>query len=119
MVKGNKDPIPNISSVQNREIIQRLNFLYQASVYLQSIAPTSSRLHAPDSEADELEDKMCAGPSPANEPTKGVQRQRKRKRVANKTTADLARSYVQCMHVVGQKTTVKMYATTRLRFVSI
>lgn len=77
MVKRQKEDTPNINATPNCDIIQRLNFLCQASVYLQSLEP----------------------PSRSRSKGKG---QRKG------TTRDLARSYVQCMRAVGQKTTVKM-----------
>ena len=34
MAKKSKDEVPNPNSVSNRDILQRLNFLYQASVLL-------------------------------------------------------------------------------------
>ena len=42
MGKKQKEETPNINATPNRDIIQRLNFLYQASVYLQSIEPSAS-----------------------------------------------------------------------------
>ncbi|KIL62399.1 hypothetical protein M378DRAFT_81285 [Amanita muscaria Koide BX008] len=94
MVKGNKDPIPNISSVQNREIIQRLNFLYQASVYLQNLSQTT--LSPASTPKDE--DKHAR---------KGTQ-ERKRHRQRIRTTDELSRAYIDTMLTVGKKTTVKM-----------
>ncbi|KAH8979127.1 hypothetical protein EDB92DRAFT_1981313 [Lactarius akahatsu] len=38
MGKKNKDEAPNPNGVVNRDILQRLNFLYQASAYLESIS---------------------------------------------------------------------------------
>ena len=38
----NDVPNPNLTTVVNRDIIQRLNFLYQASVYLSSCSPPKS-----------------------------------------------------------------------------
>jgi ribonuclease P protein subunit RPR2 len=93
MGKKTKDEVPNPNSVANRDIIQRLNFLYQASVY--------------------LNDLPCEpGPSTNNLPgdtcrqTKITKQQGKRKL----TTEDLSKSYVKAMKVVGKKTVVKMYA---------
>lgn len=37
MAKKPRDDAPNPHSVANRDIIQRLNFLYQASVYLNGV----------------------------------------------------------------------------------
>ena len=42
MAKKTNDDVPNPNSVVNRDIIQRLNFLYQASVYLSSCNPPKS-----------------------------------------------------------------------------
>jgi len=85
MGKKQKEETPNINATPNRDIIQRLNFLYQASVYLQSISPSSS-----GSKAKHTQDLK-----------KHISRRKR-------TTGDLARSYAQCMRVVGQKTTVKI-----------
>src|SRR6266581_3589612 len=41
MGKKNKSEVPNPNNVVNRDILQRLNFLYQASVYLESITRQS------------------------------------------------------------------------------
>ncbi|KAH9993979.1 hypothetical protein BJV77DRAFT_996287 [Russula vinacea] len=41
MGKKNKGALPNPSNIANRDILQRLNFLYQASVYLESISRKS------------------------------------------------------------------------------
>jgi ribonuclease P protein subunit RPR2 len=94
MVKKQKEETPNINATPNRDIIQRLNFLYQASVYLQSLEPPAS---IPTSR--KISD---------SKHTQDVDGKKKRKHKRKQTTGDLARSYVQCMRVVGQKTTVKM-----------
>ncbi|KAK0485300.1 RNAse P Rpr2/Rpp21/SNM1 subunit domain-containing protein, partial [Armillaria luteobubalina] len=41
MAKKPKDETPNVNSVPNKDIIQRLNFLYQASVYLNGVTSQS------------------------------------------------------------------------------
>ncbi|PBK74610.1 Rpr2-domain-containing protein [Armillaria solidipes] len=41
MAKKSKDETPNANSVPNKDIIQRLNFLYQASVYLNGVPSQS------------------------------------------------------------------------------
>ncbi|KAK0438336.1 RNAse P Rpr2/Rpp21/SNM1 subunit domain-containing protein [Desarmillaria tabescens] len=43
MAKKSKDEAPNPNNVPNRDIIQRLNFLYQASVYLNGVSPPQKR----------------------------------------------------------------------------
>ncbi|KAF5328787.1 hypothetical protein D9619_011661 [Psilocybe cf. subviscida] len=107
MVKKQKEEIPNVNATANRDIVQRLNFLYQASVYLQSIAPPSAETIAERNEARKLDNNIGEGSSTAQRTTQRVRKRVKQRNVAKKSTADLARSYVQCMHVVGQKTTVK------------
>jgi ribonuclease P protein subunit RPR2 len=86
------DQVPNPNNVSNRDIIQRLNFLYQASVYLNSVGPTSD-----DAKTD------------VTNSVKEEHKKKKRRRVVVSTT-DLSRSYIKSMKIVGQKTTVKMYA---------
>ncbi|KAF9019242.1 Rpr2-domain-containing protein, partial [Hymenopellis radicata] len=81
MAKKSKDQVPNPNSVVNRDIIQRLNFLYQASVYLNTVAASVP----------------TAAPPP--------QKKKWKKRI---TADQLSRNYVSAMKVVGQKTTVKM-----------
>ncbi len=41
MAKKPKDETPNANSVPNKDIIQRLNFLYQAGVYLNGVTSQS------------------------------------------------------------------------------
>lgn len=88
MAKKTPDDVPNPSSVTNRDILQRLNFLYQASAYLSHI-PTSN----------------STPPGQPGEPA------------AQLTTQDIAKSYVSCMKTVGQKTTVKMFVSLGYRAV--
>lgn len=93
MAKKNKDQVPNVNSVTNRDIIQRLSFLYQASTYLNAISssPTSTSSTIPSTSN-----------ATTHDPTK---KKRRRTRV---TTQDLSKSYITSMKIVGQKTTVKM-----------
>ncbi len=95
MGKKNKDqePTANLSSVPNRDIIQRINFLYQASTYVNSIAPPPDR--------------------------DGTISHRGAKRKKNtirhpKNTAELSRCYVGAMRIIGQKTMVRMYGAPSL-----
>lgn len=106
MGKKQSEATPNVNATANRDVVQRLNFLYQASVYLQSIAPpTSLEKPQPQGKATAIEK--------SEQDSKGMsrkQRKSKRRKVGiKKTTSDLGRSYVQCMRAVGQKSTVKMY----------
>ncbi|KAJ7077318.1 RNAse P Rpr2/Rpp21/SNM1 subunit domain-containing protein [Mycena belliarum] len=75
-----KDPAPNASSVVNRDIMQRLNFMYQASVYLSGVLPV---------------------PPPA-------ELQKRSKKTRKMTVHDLSKSYINSMKVVANKTMVKM-----------
>ncbi|KAI6045989.1 Rpr2-domain-containing protein, partial [Pisolithus marmoratus] len=79
--KGNRGDVPNPNHISNKDIIQRLNFLYQASALLGTISTPV--------------------PCSAN-----ARHQPKRKRVV--TTSELSRSYIDTMRIVGQKTNTKM-----------
>ncbi|KAF7969067.1 hypothetical protein HWV62_28419 [Athelia sp. TMB] len=89
MPKKPKDDAPNASGVANRDILQRLSFLYQASVYLAAAAPHPA-------------------PIPSDPQPKEITPKAKRRKRPVLSTADLARSYVRSMRAVGQKTTTKM-----------
>jgi hypothetical protein len=104
--------IPNINSIANRDIIQRLNFMYQAIVYLQSLSTSAST--SSTSSADSM-DQSGVSPGKASgsitepsSPRKAAKGRRRRVIGRKKTVNDLARIYVHALKVVGQKTTVKM-----------
>ncbi|KIJ39862.1 hypothetical protein M422DRAFT_174598 [Sphaerobolus stellatus SS14] len=80
-----KNEAPRPNSVTNREIYQRMNFLYQASSYLKSIEAVT----ASNNEVD------------GHEPTQ----KQKRRRIA---VGDLGSSYVRSMRAVGNKSVTKM-----------
>ncbi|KAF5348648.1 hypothetical protein D9758_006762 [Tetrapyrgos nigripes] len=82
MAKTPKNETPGPNSVPNRDIMQRLNFLYQASVYLNSVDTSSPQ------------------------PTDTEQSWSRRK--PNARVGDISRNYIDMMKVVGTKTTVKM-----------
>ena len=99
--KVKEDPVPSINSVQNRDIIQRLNFMYQAGTFLQGLHNQNAIASSSSLEKT------------TNEPTSSRKRKSgkkaKTRRVEGlKTMGDLGRSYVHSMKVVGQRTTVKM-----------
>ncbi|KAE9408793.1 Rpr2-domain-containing protein [Gymnopus androsaceus JB14] len=81
MAKKPKNDIPNPNSVSNRDVIQRLNFLYQASVYLNNVHSSSAQA-----------------------------RKRNEAKMNRKTVKlnDLSRSYIETMKTVGTKTTVQL-----------
>ncbi|KAI0358550.1 Rpr2-domain-containing protein [Trametes cingulata] len=97
MGKKNKDqePVANLSSVANRDIVQRINFLYQASTYLSAISQA-----LPSSAAD----------GGFEVSAQGTNQKSKRKSTLRhpKNTAELSRSYIGTMRIVGQKTMVRM-----------
>lgn len=97
MAKRNRDEVPNPNSVVNRDILQRLNFLYQASQLLGSIAPSPPRYASPKSLAGDAKKKTS------------MREQNKRRHPT--TCADLSRSYVKSMKAIGQKTNVRMYVS--------
>jgi len=96
MVKKQKDDTPTVNSTTNRDITQRISFLYQAGAYLESLRATQQ----PTSKGEEKLDK------PGNS---SVINKRRRKRKSSKlmSASDLSRAYVESMLSVGQKTTVK------------
>ncbi|OSX66023.1 hypothetical protein POSPLADRAFT_1133002 [Postia placenta MAD-698-R-SB12] len=97
MAKKNKgqDSTVTINGVANRDILQRLNFLYQASTYLNSIAPHPT---------DEPITNYMGEPLTCKERKTEMRRQQRHPA----TTSDLSRSYVKSMKIIGQKATVRM-----------
>ncbi len=87
----NQGPVANLNSVANRDIIQRINFLYQASTYLSTISSP-------------------AASSSSNVPAQPPKGKSKKKNTIRhpKNTAELSRCYVGSMRIVGQKAMVRM-----------
>ncbi|KAJ3539982.1 hypothetical protein NM688_g6291 [Phlebia brevispora] len=83
MAKKNKDEVPNPNSVANRDILQRMNFLYQASQLLGSMG--------------QAEDKQRPIPKHVlRDAQKKKALRRKQNKLRHPTTiADLSRSYVR------------------------
>ncbi|KAJ7045851.1 RNAse P Rpr2/Rpp21/SNM1 subunit domain-containing protein [Mycena alexandri] len=77
----NKDEPPSAANIVNKDIMQRLNFMYQASVYLSGVLPVP-------------------------EPPKTVQKRAKKARKMN--VHDLSKAYINSMKTVASKTMVKM-----------
>ncbi|EPQ57096.1 Rpr2-domain-containing protein [Gloeophyllum trabeum ATCC 11539] len=96
MAKKTKDEAPNPNSISNRDILQRLNFLYQAGVYLSTLPGEPSSRATPSS----------------GRPQKRSKRKRNVKhddiRKSRVSSFDLARTYIDTMKSVGQRTVVKM-----------
>lgn len=101
MAKKSKDqePTATLSAVTNRDILQRLNFLYQASTYLNTIAPHATRV------AQEKSESLGTGAE-----RKAQRSQLRRQKRHPATTSDLSRTYVTAMKAISQKATVKMCA---------
>lgn len=100
-------PVPNPNSVQNRDIMQRLNFLYQASVFLGT--PPLPPAAGPSTPQDESP--SAPATVEQNEPELSRRQMRRREvRLARhpSTALDLSRACVKSMRVIGQKTTVRM-----------
>ncbi|RPD57517.1 Rpr2-domain-containing protein [Lentinus tigrinus ALCF2SS1-7] len=87
----NQGPAANLHSVANRDIIQRINFLYQASTYLNTISSP-------------------AASSSSNAPAQPPKGKSKKKNTIRhpKSTAELSRCYIGSMRIVGQKAMVRM-----------
>ncbi len=84
----NQEPVASLNSVANRDIIQRINFLYQAGTYLNTIAQPTPFNH------DQAHHKG---------------RGKKRNTMRNpRNASELSRSYVSTMRIVGQKAMVRM-----------
>lgn len=109
MAKKSKEAGPNPSSVPNRDIIQRLNFLYQASAYLHRLAsqngPKPDATEVSDDDDIKKEQLKKGGESAVVDKNETPKRTRNKGRV---NTGDLARSYVKSMKIIGQKTIVRM-----------
>ena len=119
MGKKNKTESPNPSNIVNRDILQRLNFLYQASVYLESVSrkcgesvdtgagPSASDL-GPLMGATAVGE---AGPSTAalSKAVRRTKRDREQRKGRVVQAADIGQGYVRAMRLIGQKATVKMF----------
>jgi ribonuclease P protein subunit RPR2 len=105
MGKKNKAESPNPSNITNRDILQRLNFLYQASVYLESISRKCGESvdTGPPMDATAVAE---AGPSLSQAGKRKRDREQRKGRVIR--AADIGQGYVRAMRLIGQKTTVKM-----------
>ncbi|KAI0633229.1 RNAse P Rpr2/Rpp21/SNM1 subunit domain-containing protein [Trametes polyzona] len=101
MAKKNKDqePVANVQSAVNRDIIQRINFLYQASTYLNSVSQASA---APSSSGH--------APFQKSQTSKAKRKQNIRH---PRNAAELSRSYIGTLRTVGQKTMVRMDPTLK------
>ena len=106
MAKKGKEPAPNPNSVPNKDIIQRLNFLYQASSYLSRLDNVNDTREL-DWSSKPIEAPV-GGAATSAAPTKEHAKVRKRKPKRKGTARDLSRSYVKSMKIIGQKTNTRM-----------
>ena len=101
--KKTQDDVPNPNSIQNRDIMQRLNFLYQASVLLgTSTQPVPQHESTADSTKAQTKSRQ----------TQLKSRQKRKQEMLEQrnpsTAIDLSRTYVRSMKVIGRKTAVRM-----------
>jgi ribonuclease P protein subunit RPR2 len=125
MGKKNKDETLKPNNVVNRDILQRLNFLYQASVYLESISrqcggPTLAGAGASGDNSEPPVDDLSTQPvarsalPAAGSPTtplpkaSGRNRPQEQRKGGVIRAADIGKGYVRAMRLIGQKATVKM-----------
>ncbi|KAG6333316.1 hypothetical protein ID866_5773 [Astraeus odoratus] len=97
-----RDQVPDPRNVANKDIIQRLNFLYQASILLNTMSPAVPQ--PPLVEKPTL---------PKSQDNQKKRRRRRQKRVV--TMSELSRSYIDTMKTVGQKTNVKLDPSVKRR----
>ena len=118
MGKKNKSEVPNPNNVVNRDILQRLNFLYQASVYLESISRqsvgsvntgtgTSGSTSGPPAGSAAMKNADLAPTAPQSK-TQRRKRDREQRKGRVIRAADIGQGYVRAMRLIAQKTTVKM-----------
>jgi ribonuclease P protein subunit RPR2 len=117
MGKKNKGDVPNPSNIVNRDILQRLNFLYQASAYMESISrqnagsvdsgvgPSRSTPELPAGSTNVEKADLSTTPQARMQKRKRDRKQRKGRVVR---ASDIGQGYVRAMRLISQKTTVKM-----------
>lgn len=105
MAKKRKDDVPNPNNVTNREVLQRMNFLYQASALLNHInAPKQPEQKV--SKPVQLEQNWLYTPSRLE--SKAEKRKTRLVKRHPKTCEDLSKNYIQTMKAVGLKTNVRL-----------
>ncbi|KAI0063543.1 Rpr2-domain-containing protein [Artomyces pyxidatus] len=112
MAKKGKVEAPNPNNIANRDILQRLNFLYQASTYLESLSAPPAPVESSSVNTKDAAPKPNE-PTPKVLPAKDVRKEykerksleRKARRAREICAADIGRSYVRAMKQIGQKTT--------------
>lgn len=113
MAKKSKDEAPNPNSVTNRDVLQRMNFLYQASAFLNNLVDEPSGSTPAEKAPTETTTTVS---TPAMTFTRDSRRQTKRKQQQEErrkkrhpaTCEDLSRTYIRAMKSIGQKTNVRL-----------
>jgi len=122
MGKKNKNEAPNPNGVVNRDILQRLNFLYQASAYLNSISRQSDvrqkacvnpSIDTTQEAPTDASESATSSPPTAELPEAQLTRRERRRKRRVIRAADIGQGYVRAMRLIGQKTTVKMDPTVK------
>lgn len=116
MTATNSTP-PSVNTIQNRDIMQRMNFLWQASVYLESCGSGSGsgyegsikrrKVDRRKGEAKGRQGQTFQEERQVEEEKEDVAKGR-RKRGKMMIGSDLAKVYVQMMKCIGKRTTTGM-----------
>ena len=108
--RQNKDDpaAPNPNAVPNKDVMQRLNFLYQASAYLNSIPSTTAAVDHSSSSSPKEQPPIASTSASAIQSGSVRGGDGHDRRRVDVPLADLSRSYVGAMRAIGKKTVVKM-----------
>lgn len=106
---------PSVNTIQNRDIMQRMNFLWQASVYLESCGSGSGyegsikrrKVNRRKGEAEGRQGQTFQEERQVEEEKEDVAKGR-RKRGKMMIGSDLAKVYVEMMKCIGKRTTTGM-----------
>ncbi|KAI0075784.1 Rpr2-domain-containing protein [Panus rudis PR-1116 ss-1] len=115
MAKKNKDEVPNPNNVTNRDILQRMNFLYQASSLLSSMNPPQpppaahARVYRLQ-RASYIRYWKSVQPNrfKLSKEEKAEKKKERRRKRHPKTCLDLSKEYTSSMKSIGQKTTTRL-----------
>lgn len=100
--KQKQEAVPTAQSAPNRDIIQRLNFSYQASVFLANLASSV------DPSAASAPAVSSGDPQKAGHPSTPRQKKNGRHRAGQISLDDLSRKWAADVKSVGKKTTVRI-----------
>ena len=104
MAKKGKEAIPDPNNAPNKDILQRLNFLYQASTYLAGLSSSREQCSQKPIQEDTLKGNSTSVTT-RELTVKAESKSAIKKKVS---TRDLSRSYVKSMRTIGQKTNIRM-----------